>query len=92
MNSRLRSLASAIRAVADACSPVLRPYRVKYFKRVPLEAQPAMFTTEWTMEIVDAYNREDAAQKVGMKVGMRLRPSYNCWVTRVMPGEVGWTG
>jgi hypothetical protein len=83
MNSRLRSLASAIRAVADACSPVLRPYRVKYFKRVPFESQPGMFTTEWTMEIVEAYNREDAAQKVDPK----LRPGYNCFATRVMPGE-----
>jgi hypothetical protein len=42
-----------------------------------------MFTTEWTMEIVEAYNREDAAHKVDPK----LRPSYNCFVTRVMPGE-----
>jgi len=87
MNSRLSSLANAIKSLADACSPVLRPYRVKYFKRMPLEAPLGMFTTEWTMEIVEAYNREDAAQKVGTKAGMRLRPSYNCWVTRVMPGE-----
>jgi hypothetical protein len=82
MNHRIASLVEAAKALFDACAPVLRPYRVKYFKRVPLESQPGMFTTEWTMEKVDAYNREDAAQKVGAKVAMKLRPGYNCFVTR----------
>lgn len=85
MNHRIASLVTAAKAVFDACAPVLRPYRVKYFKRLPIAAQPGMFTTEWTMEKVDAYNREDAAHKVGPG----LRPGYNCFVTRVMPGEVG---
>ncbi len=77
MNSRLSSLGSAVKSLADACSPVLRNYKVSYFKRVPSEAQPGMFDSKWTVEIVTAYGKEEAAKKVDPK----LRPGYNCFVT-----------
>jgi hypothetical protein len=30
-----------------------------------------------------AYNRLDAADKVGKEMGLKLKPSYNCWAVRV---------
>lgn len=84
MNSRLSSLATAVKSLADACSPVKRPYKVQYLKKVPDERQPGMVKGVWTVEIVDAYNREEAAQKVNPK----LRPSYNCLVTLVTSGSM----
>jgi len=89
MNSRLSSLKSALISLADACIPVKRKWRVKYFKRVPTgqmyQGKPT-FTTEWVTEVVWAYNREGAAQVVNAK----LRPGYNCLVTKIMPGEEGY--
>jgi len=86
MNSRLRELANAFRSLANACTPVKQAWKVKYFKRVPFEGQPGMVKGVWTTEIVEAYNPEEAAKKIGPK----LRPGYNCFVTRVRPGEEGY--
>jgi len=86
MNSRLSSLKSALISLADACIPVKRKWRVKYFKKVltgqMYQGKPT-FTTEWVTEVVWAYNREGAAQVVNAK----LRLGYNCLVNKIMPGE-----
>jgi len=85
MNSRLGALKQAFEDLLDACRPVLRQYKVKYFKRVWNE-KIKMFVSVWTLEVVWAYGKLDAAQKVNPK----LRPSKNCWVTKVMPWEEGY--
>ena len=89
MNSRLASLRDAAQAILDACIPVKRKWRVKYFKRVPTgqmyQGRPT-FTTEWTVETPWAYTRKGAAQQVDPG----LRPGYNCLVNKIMPGEEGY--
>jgi len=84
MNSRLAELANAFRSLANACTPVKQAWKVKYLKKVPFQGQVGMFTSQWTVDIVAAYTPQEAAQKVNPK----LRPEYNCIVTKVRPGEV----
>lgn len=83
MNHRISSLIEGIRTAACCCNPVKKPYKVKYFKKVPDERQPGMVKGVWATEVVDAYNKEGAARAVNLK----LRPGYNCFVTRIMPVE-----
>lgn len=85
MDSRIRELGNAIRAIVDACMPVKRQWKVKYFKRV-WNDKIGMFAGVWTMEVVWAYNREGAATEVNKE----LRPAYNCYVTKLMPWEEGY--
>lgn len=87
MNSRLRELANAFRSLADACAPVKQAWKVGYLKKVPTGQKyrgKETYEGKWAVEIVAAYNKEEAAQKVNHK----LRPGYNCIVTKVRPGEV----
>lgn len=90
MGSRLNSIKDAIDALIDACIPVLRPHMVRFLNKVPDERQPGMVKGVWTTEIVDAYNREHAAEQVTKKYNLKkkLRPSYNCMVTRIKAGEI----
>jgi len=87
MNSRLRELANAFRSLVDACAPVKQAWKVKYLKKVPTGLKyrgKETYEGKWTVEVVAAFNREEAAEIVDPK----LRPGYNCLVTKVMPGEV----
>jgi len=82
MKNRLKSLNDAISALLDACRPVKRAWKVRYMKKTPHPTQPNMVTSTWTTEVVMAYSREGAAEKVNPK----LRYGRNCYVTKIIPG------
>ena len=92
MNSRIASLIDAVESVIDICRPVLCPWKVRFMKREPHPTQPNMVQSVWTTEIVNAYNREHAAEQISEEykqyLKRPLRPSYNCWVTRFRPGYI----
>ena len=86
MHPRLEAIKDAVENLADACRPTLRLYRVRYLKKEPHPTQPNMVQGVWTTERVWDYGKEAAAKQVNP----RLRYGRNCYVTKVMLGEIDY--
>jgi len=82
MKTRLSLLATGLGAIACACSPVKRKYRVTYFQRVRIP-DLKMYTHKRVRVEVMAYSALDAARQVDPT----FEPGYNCWATRVFDRE-----
>ena len=85
MNHRLASIVEGVKTVACCCVLKEVKWKVGYLKKEPAEL-PGMFKSKWTEVEVMAYTRLDAANKVGKQVGVKFRPGYNCFVTKVIGG------
>ena len=73
MNHRLRAIRDGVGSILSACAPRLKPYRVSYFND----------KDKWTQTELMAYTRQDAADRLGKQIDMKLKPGYNCWAVRV---------
>jgi hypothetical protein len=82
MNSRIASVVSGIKSIASACNPVLKEYRVTYFKEVPDEKLGINVLKKFVV-IQEGYSSLDAAKRVNPD----FEPGYNCWATRKFSWE-----